>query len=564
MKNITQFLITAGVGAVAGNKIARYRNANRPFRFKHDAMPISVGISISSGIGMVTRSDPTAVILGTILVSAGGIAYFLTPNHLVTEDKKADASKPVPTASNNTPQTIPTTSPNPPQATPTTADKPQKKNSSSRTISAILRIAKPFVFSEFTKSSLKEKNISEHLTNILMFAVFNTCLNFFENEENKDKKTDKPLVPVPKPTAISQLSEDDKEFLKDLMMPNSDDLEDFEKIQYNYWKNIHDTTTDKRELFQIKFELDDLYRNHYKRELDFYKRASLAQINNLFQSNTLKNTYYEQKVNTLFYNHSISSSNNIKEATRIGQKQASMLSDMCKKMSHLKSSMKSYETAFTHKNIEVLLEKNNECKKIIKEIYDTESKNQTDKDFGDTANNIIAEIHNDIIPEYVQRLKRDREYRAWARSERRRKQQQNTGNTSQQQQQSNPNRNIPEATKEDMFIDSLEHKALDKVNKYLGDKAQTIEKIMQAMLPHDTSNDAAEYDQKQSKNFRKLQNLYHPNKAIQETFSQADKQDITKALTIISSMLTRLNNIDYYFNLRDAHVGHDETWKKDG
>jgi hypothetical protein len=87
---MAQFAGAALFGAITGNGIARYRNANRPFRLKHDAMPIGVGTVISSGIGMITRSDPTAVILGTIFVTAGGIAYLMTPNDPVkpvTEDR---------------------------------------------------------------------------------------------------------------------------------------------------------------------------------------------------------------------------------------------------------------------------------------------------------------------------------------------------------------------------------------------------------------------------------------------------------------------------------------------
>ena len=41
-----QLIITAGIGAGAGNKIARHRNANRPLRTKDDVMPIAVGIYI--------------------------------------------------------------------------------------------------------------------------------------------------------------------------------------------------------------------------------------------------------------------------------------------------------------------------------------------------------------------------------------------------------------------------------------------------------------------------------------------------------------------------------------
>jgi hypothetical protein len=43
---MVKFLASATIGAVIGNKIARYKNANRSFRLKHDAMPIGAGIGI--------------------------------------------------------------------------------------------------------------------------------------------------------------------------------------------------------------------------------------------------------------------------------------------------------------------------------------------------------------------------------------------------------------------------------------------------------------------------------------------------------------------------------------
>ena len=414
----------------------------------------------------------------------------------------------------------------------------------------------PLLISGYIKTSLRDLDKFHAYTSIAVSAAMTTYLILMREEpknddtkNNKPKDDDKPLVPVPKPSAISQLSEYEKEFLKNLKMLNPDDLDDIEKMQYNYLKNIHDTTTDKKQLFQIKFELDDLYRNHYKRELDFYKRESLAQINHLFKNNIFKNNYYEQKINGLFYNHSISSSNDIKEATRIGQKQASMLSDMCKKMVHLKSSMKSYETAFTHKNIELLLKKNDECKKIITEIYDTAFKNQTDSE---AVNNIFKEIYNYIIPEYVQRLKRDREYRAWARAECKRKQQPNTGNTAQygSQQPHYPNRNIPKAVRKDIPIESLEHKAVEIVNKYLKDNAKPLNVILQEILPHETSSSAEAYDKKQKTARNAIMRLIHNDKISKLNIPASEKPVMENALKVFSQMINRLNNINYHFQKR--------------
>ena len=170
------------------------------------------------------------------------------------------------------------------------------------------------------------------------------------------------------------------------------------------------------------------------------------------------------------------------------------------------------------------------------------------------------------------------EYRAWVKAERERKereqqqqqqkqqqkqQQQNTGNTPQSQPQDKYNhRNLNDAVKKEMFVYDAAWKSIKIVNKYLGSQAKTIPEIFDTMLPHDTSKTAEDYNKTQSKNYRKLQGLYHPNKDTAPIFSQEDKKIITKALSSISALISSLNNIDYHFNLRNANVGSDNTWEK--
>ena len=121
-----QFLASATLGAVTGNGIARYRNANRSFQLKNDALPIATGTAVPPIFIEFTKwfieaslLQPTKLRLLQTAIAAAGIAYSMTPKDTVTED------------THNNPQLEPTTTipqaiPTSPKATPTTTKNPNK------------------------------------------------------------------------------------------------------------------------------------------------------------------------------------------------------------------------------------------------------------------------------------------------------------------------------------------------------------------------------------------------------------------------------------------------------
>ena len=93
--------------------------------------------------------------------------------------------------------------------------------------------------------------------------------------------------------------------------------------------------------------------------------------------------------------------------------------------------------------------------------------------------------------------------------------------------------------------------AIEILKPYLKDKTNTIQEIIQKVLPHNTVTSEVDFDTIQSKNARTLQNVYHPNKINNLSVPQDKQAEIEKQLDIISGFITNLRNITYHFRLRD-------------
>lgn len=179
-----KFLASATLGAVTGNGIARYNKINRPIRFKHDAMPILAGTAIPTIISVASGLQPTGLKLLGAGVTSAIIAYSMTPSDPVAEDKKtdnpkADAPKPVPTVSNNQPQTTPISIDNPhqteqnsQQAIPTTTTQKPQNNINNP-------VTNPITTENNTQKSLPEQ-------------AFDFFSNLFATKQPKPKKEKTP------------------------------------------------------------------------------------------------------------------------------------------------------------------------------------------------------------------------------------------------------------------------------------------------------------------------------------------------------------------------------------
>jgi Na+/glutamate symporter len=81
-----------------------------------------------------------------------------------------------------------------------------------------------------------------------------------EEEEQKriEEEKHKKRIPPQAIPAISQLSEEERRTFQQFEQPNPGRLSPVSKMQYEHLKKIHDTTKDKSELLQIKFQLHDM------------------------------------------------------------------------------------------------------------------------------------------------------------------------------------------------------------------------------------------------------------------------------------------------------------------
>ena len=81
-------------------------------------------------------------------------------------------------------------------------------------------------------------------------------LSSFLKEDDKPK-TNTVIEPQEMP-AIAKLSEEEQQKFQEFAQPDPGRLSPVSKMQYEHLKKIHDTTTDKNELLQMKFQLHDM------------------------------------------------------------------------------------------------------------------------------------------------------------------------------------------------------------------------------------------------------------------------------------------------------------------
>ena len=80
--------------------------------------------------------------------------------------------------------------------------------------------------------------------------------SYFLKEDDKPK-TNTVIEPQEMP-AIAKLSEEEQQKFQEFAQPDPGRLSPVSKMQYEHLKKIHDTTTDKNELLQMKFQLHDM------------------------------------------------------------------------------------------------------------------------------------------------------------------------------------------------------------------------------------------------------------------------------------------------------------------
>lgn len=90
-----QILVLSALGAIAGNKVARYTHGDRIIH-RHDAIPVGIGFIIPVAVNSAITAPPTPLRLVISLISSTAIAYFMTNTNKTNTSNLNQQFKPKP------------------------------------------------------------------------------------------------------------------------------------------------------------------------------------------------------------------------------------------------------------------------------------------------------------------------------------------------------------------------------------------------------------------------------------------------------------------------------------